>query len=71
MRIENVVERTGFLQAFDIDPTPAPSFSPQQIMATPGRLCAVEFGGWTDNTYVHVIPRAHKGAKVNIHVRTL
>ena len=35
------------------------------------RLCAVKYGGWAENTYVHVIPRGRAGAKVNIHVQTL
>jgi len=40
-------------------------------MVTPRRLCAIEYGGWIDSTYVHVIPRGHAGANVNVHVRTL
>jgi len=66
--IENVVECTGLLEAFDIDPIPAPSFSPQLIIMTPRRLYALEYGGWTNNTYVHVIPRGRERVKVNIHV---
>ena len=71
MLVENVVKHNGLLRAFDINPIPHPSLSPPPITLHPHRVVAVEYGGWTDNTYVHVVPSGRAGAKVNMHVRTL
>ena len=71
MRVENVVEHNGLLKAFDIDPIPHPSLNPPPITIHPHRVAAVEYGGWIDNTYMHVVPSGRAGAKVNMHVRTL
>ena len=34
-------------------------------------MTIVQYGGWTDDTYLHVIPREREGAKVDITLRTL
>jgi len=59
------------VEAFDIDPIPHPSLRFPPITVHPYIFAAVEFGGWTDNTYVHVLQSGHAAAKVNMHVRTL
>ena len=59
------------VEAFDIDPIPHPSLRPPPITVHPYKVAAVEFGGWIHNTYVHVVPSGHAGAKVTMHVRTL
>jgi len=65
-RVENIVERDGILQAFDIDPTPHPSFSPQPALVTSVTKHAIHYGGWTDDTYIHVVPPGCAGVKVNV-----
>jgi len=65
--VENVVERYGLMEAFDIDPIPTPCFSPTSTLVNSRSIEAVEYGGWTNSTYVHVIPPGDASAKVSIH----
>jgi len=65
-RVENVVESDGLVEAFDIDPTPAPSFNPHPALVTSSPMETVQYGGWTDASYVHVLPPGSAGAKVNV-----
>ena len=51
--VENVVERYGLLEAFDIDPIPTPCYSSTPTLVQSPSIEAVEYGGWTDSTYVH------------------
>ena len=34
-------------------------------------MTVVQYGGGTDNTYLHLIPGEHEGAKVDVTLRTL
>jgi len=70
-RVENVVERYGLMEAFDIDPIPTLCFSPTPTLVNSRSIEAVEYGGWTDRTYVHVIPPGDASARVSIHCTPL
>jgi len=65
-RVENVVERYGLMEAFDIDPIPTPCFTPTPTVVYCGSIEAFGYGGWTDTTYVHVIPPGDGTPKVSI-----
>jgi len=64
--VDNVVERNGLLEAFDIDPIPTPCFSPTPIVIRSPTSEAVHYGGWTDETYLHVIPPEDDSGTVSV-----
>jgi len=65
-RVENVVERYGLLEAFDIDLIPTPCYTPTPTLLTSSSIKAVKYSGWTDNTYLHVLPAGDESGKVSI-----
>lgn len=70
-RVETVVEQEGLLQAFDIDPTPTPSYSPPPRVVHGQMRTAIQYDGWTDDTYLHVIPGGREGVRVDITLHTI
>ena len=69
--MENVVERNGLLEAFDIDPIPMPFFGPAPIVIRSPISEALHYGGWTDETYLHVIPPGDDSETVSVRSRTV
>ncbi|KAJ8422409.1 hypothetical protein Cgig2_013229 [Carnegiea gigantea] len=59
------------MKAFDIDPTPAPRYTLQCRYICFGHLQAIQYGGWTDHTYRHVLPVGRAAAKVDVTLRTI
>ena len=70
-RVKHIVERDGQLEAFDIDPTPSPSFTLQPKLLTSTAMQDAQYGGWSDATYVHVLPPGSAVTKVNIIARVV
>ena len=70
-RVENVVERNGLLEAFDIDPIPTPCFAPTPRVIRSPISEALHYGGWTEKTYLHVIPAGDDSGTVSILSRTV
>ncbi|KAJ8433150.1 hypothetical protein Cgig2_007114 [Carnegiea gigantea] len=66
-----MVEEHHIVKVFDIDPTPAPSYTPLSTYVTSPHVTDVRYGGWTDNAYMFVLPRGHAMAKFDINYTTL
>ena len=77
--VENVVERNSLLEAFDVDPIPTPCFAPMPTLIRSPTSEAVEYGGWTGETYLHIIPPGDDSGTLqqlddltyNVHIATL
>jgi len=65
-RVENVVQPYGVVKAFDIDPIPRPCYTPTATLVTSSSIEVVKYGGWTDNTYLHILPAGDESGKVSI-----
>ena len=69
--MENMVAREGLMEAFDIDPTLAPYVTPQCKYVCSSHFEAIEYNGWIDHTYLHVLPAGRTTAKVDVTLRTV
>ncbi|KAJ8428679.1 hypothetical protein Cgig2_006353 [Carnegiea gigantea] len=70
-RVEHISEREGLVQAFDIEPTLAPSYVPQLPRIISPHVCNIRYGGWTDNTYLFILPSGRQAAAIDINMSTL
>jgi len=66
-----MVEEEDIVQAFDIDPTPAPTFIGDATYVISPDVTDVRYGGWTDNTYLFVVPRGGAAGKFDINFSPL
>jgi len=66
-----MVQQEDIVQEFDIDPTPAPTFSADATYVMSPHVTDVRYGGWTDNTYLFVLPRGGAAGKFDINFSTL
>ena len=71
IRVEHMVQQEDIVQEFDIDPTPAPTFSADATYVMSPHVTDVRYGGWTDNTYLFVLPRGGAAGKFDINFSTL
>jgi len=66
-----MVQEDDIVQEFDIDPTPAPTFNGDATYVISPNRTDVRYGGWTDNTYLFVVPRGGAAGKFDINFRPL
>ncbi|KAJ8437857.1 hypothetical protein Cgig2_002991 [Carnegiea gigantea] len=59
------------MEAYDIDPTPAPAFIPQVRYQLTSVVNTIRYGGWTDDTYLFAFPPGREAAKLNIMLTIL
>ncbi|KAJ8432709.1 hypothetical protein Cgig2_009767 [Carnegiea gigantea] len=70
-RIKHMMERDGMYETYDIDPTLAPRYTPESTYPIRGDVTAIRFGGWIDDTYLHVLSTNSSATKFNINFMTL
>ncbi|KAJ8431547.1 hypothetical protein Cgig2_029576 [Carnegiea gigantea] len=66
-----MVERDGIVEAFDIDPTPPPNYTPPTTYFISGNVADVHYGGWTDKTHLFVLHRGVAAAQFDINYTSL
>ncbi|KAJ8430662.1 hypothetical protein Cgig2_033818 [Carnegiea gigantea] len=64
-------EQDDIVKVFDIDPSPAPSYTLLSTYLISPNVTDVRFGGWTDTTYLFVLPQGPTTAKFGINYATL
>jgi len=71
IRVERMVQHEEIVQEFDIDPTPAPTFSADATYVISPHVTDVRYGGWIHRTYLFVLPRGGATSKFDINFSTL
>ena len=71
LRVEHMVEEEDIVEVFDIDPIPAPAYSPQTRYVISANVTNVRYGSWTDHTCLFVLPRGECATQFDINFRTL
>ena len=66
-----MVQEEDIVQEFDIDPTPALTFSVDVTYVMSPHVTDVRYGGWTDSTYLFVLPRGGAAGKFDINFSSL
>ena len=70
-RLERMVERDGIVEAFAIDPTPAPNYTPPTTYFISDNVTNVCYGGWTDEAHLFVLRRGVAAAHFDINYTSL
>ena len=71
LRVEHMVEEEDIVEAFDIDATPGPAYTPRTTYVISPNVSDVRYGGWTDHTCLFVLPKGQCAAQFDINFTTL
>ena len=66
LRVQRTAEEDGVVEGFDIEPIPRPSFAPRRTFEISQSMLSCNYYGWSDDTYMHILPKGHDGAQINI-----
>jgi len=65
------MERDGMFETYDIEPTPVPLYTSPLRTSIDRDVTTIRYGGWTNNTYLHVLRSDSHVAKIAITFTTL
>ena len=59
------------MQAYNIKLTPTSCYTPEVQMSISSRVLDIQYGGWTDDTYVFVLPSGQSAAMFEVKLKIM